>query len=234
MRKFAIFLAAVLLLTLAAGLVMNNTAKATGSIIQVDPSIIRERPPFDFLTLSPRATFPPRVTTPPDKPTRKPDTGGGQLMNNEGPLFLSFLPELTDKLLMFTPMNLSQDGEYRFPLIGNTTQVVGETKVVVKSGMVIVTYLVVNGVNVNQKEEFFTFFPDIRSVPSVEPRKLQDVKLKFGIPYSIQNWIGGDAQVLIYINCPVSYKNNLPGLTSFSFQDADYLDRMMALLPLMD
>ena len=171
---------------------------------------------------------------PTSKPTNRPSSGSGQLMNNEGPLFLSFRADLTEELLMFTPMDLSLEGEFRFPLIGNASQVVGEAKVVIQSGMVTVTYLVVSGVNVDEKNEFFTFFTDIRSVPSVEPRKLQDVKLKFGIPYSIQSWLGSDPNVLLYINTPVNYKSSLAGLTSFSFQDPGYLERMMKLLPLMD
>lgn len=155
-------------------------------------------------------------------------------MNNEGPLFLSFRADLTDQPLMFTPMDISVDGEFRFPLIGNASQVVGEVKVTTASGMVIVTYLVVNGVQVDSRNEFFTFFPDIGSVISVDPRRLQDVKLKFGIPYSIAEWLNSDSKVLLYINTPVSYNNNLAGLSAFSFQDEGYLQRMMALLPLMD
>ena len=234
MKKFTVILAAMLLLSLAAGLVISNTANAQALLAVVNPPKIPIPPPSKITIPRVPIEIPPRIiTTPPPTITKKPGTGG-QLMNNEGPLFLSFLPDLTEKLLMFTPMDLTKDFEYRFPLIAKTSQVVGEAKVAVKSGMVIVTYLVVNGVKVNQKEEFFTFFPDIRSVPSVEPRKLQHMKLKFGIPYNIQSWLGSDPQVLLYINCPVSYKSNLPGLTSFSFQDPDYLDRMMATLPLMD
>ncbi len=174
------------------------------------------------------------TATPTRKPTAKPSSGGGQTMTGEGPLFLSFRNELTDERWMFTPMDLSLDGEYHFPLIGSASQVVGEAKVAVRSGMVIVTYLVVNGVKVDEKNEFFTFFPDIRSVPSVKPSQLQHVKLQFGLPYSVAGWLNSDPNVLLYINCPVSYKTNLPGLTPFSFQDPGYLERMMGLLPLMD
>ena len=71
-------------------------------------------------------------------------------MTGEGPLFLSFRNELTDERWMFTPMDLSLDGEYHFPLIGNASQVVGEAKVAVRSGMVIITYLLVNGVKVDE------------------------------------------------------------------------------------
>lgn len=215
------------------------TPKPTISIIDIPVFTLKPIPSVSLRpTLKPDLPPPTPGATPApvpnDKPTNRPSAGRGQLMNNEGPLFLSFRADLTDELLMFTPMDLSLEGEFRFPLIGNASQVVGEAKVVIQSGMVTVTYLVVSGVNVDVKNEFFTFFTDIRSVPSVEPRKLQDVKLKFGIPYSIQSWLGSDPNVLLYINTPVTYKTNLTGLTSFSFQDLGYLERMMKLLPLMD
>ncbi len=176
-----------------------------------------------------QATNPP-ATNPPDDQK----SGSGQYMTSEGPLFLSFRQDLTEQLYMFTPMDLSLDGEYHFPLIGDTSQVVGEAKVVVQSGMTIVTYLLVNGVKLNEKDEFFTFFRDIDSPASLKPSKLQSVKLKFGMPYSVAKWLDSDPNVLLYINCPVSYKSSLSGLTPFSFQDPGYLSRMMALLPLMD
>lgn len=168
-------------------------------------------------------------------PTPKPrSTGGGQYMTSEGPLFLSFRAKLTDKLYMFTPMDLSIDGEYRFPLVGSSLQVVGEATVMVQNGMTIVTYQVINGVQVNEKEEFFTFFPDILSVPSVERSKLQDVKLKFGFPYSVPNWLNSDPKALLYINCPISYKTSLKGLSPFSFEDPAYIKRVIAFVLLMD
>ena len=186
-------------------------------------------------TRIPRPT--PSLTPEPSNPTKKPDskpTGGKQYMTSEGPLFLSFRADLTDELYMFTPMDLTVNGEYRFPLIGSSLQTVGEAKVMVKSGMVIVTYLVTNGVKVDEKNEFFTFFTDIRSVPSVQPSRLQELKLRFGIPYSVAGWLNSDAKVLLYINCPVSYKTDLKGLAPFSFEDPAYVQRVIGSLTVMD
>ncbi len=198
----------------------------------------------EFGTPTPRPTFnllfeaiPFRITpTPnPDTQTPKPESsGGGKYLTSEGPLFLSFRQNLTDEYYMFTPMDLSADGEYRFPLIGSTLQAVGEAKVTVMSGMTIVTYLLVNGVKVNQKDEFFTFFPDIRSVKTVKPSQLTEVRLEFGVPYSVPSWLNSDPSVLLYINCPVSYSTGLDGLVPFSFEDPSYLKRVVELVRLMD
>ncbi len=179
----------------------------------------------------PALPFPMPMPEPADE-LKKSD--GGRLMNNEGPPFLCFRLDLTDKPLMFTPMDLSMDGDYHFPLIGDASKVVGDTKVVVRSGVVIVTYTLVNGVKLDTKDEFFTFFPDIRDIPSVDPADLKGVKLKFGMPYHVTNWLNSDPKVLLYINCLVSYKSSLPGLTPFSFQDPDYISRIVQLIPLMD
>jgi hypothetical protein len=172
---------------------------------------------------------------PTPKPTDKPEaTGSGRIMTSEGPPFMALRSDLTQEWWMFTPMDLSQDGEYRFPLIGDGNQVVGEAKVVVQSGMAVVTYLVISGIKVDQEDAFLTFFPDKSAVPSVLPEALQSVKLKFGMPYAVASWLGSDQKVLLYINCPVSYKTNLAGLAPFFFDDPAYLARLSELLPLMD
>lgn len=182
-------------------------------------------------TTPPRQTKPPQQTQP---ATSRPRTGGGQYLTSEGPLFLSFRQDLTEEFFMFTPMDLTMDAEYHFPLVGSSSQVVGEAKVMVTSGLVIVKYYLTNGVNLDKIDGFFTFFPDIRSVRSVDPLKLQDVKLKFGIPYSVASWLNSDPSVLLYINCPVSYNTGLRGLEDFSFEDPVYVQKVIEYMQLMD
>ena len=171
---------------------------------------------------------------PTDKPTNKPSSGGGKYLTSEGPLFLSFRHDLTDEYYMFTPMDLSLDNEYHFPLIGSTSQVVGEAKVTVMSGLAIVKYYLVNGVSVDEQDEFFTFFPDIRSVTTVKPSQLSEVRLKFGVPYSVASWLNSGPRVLLYINCPVSYNAKSSALEDFSFEDPEYIRRVVKLVRLMD
>ncbi len=179
------------------------------------------------------------ITPEPDRGTEPPPAthnpeSGGQYLTSEGPLFLSFRRDLTDRWYMFTPMDLSVDAEYRFPLIGSSRQVVGEARVRVASGLAIVNYYLTNGVRLDEEDEFFTFFPDIRSVRTVDPLELQDVKLEFGIPYGVATWLDSDPRVLLYINCPVSYSTGLSGLEAFSFDDPEYLQRVIELVKLMD
>ena len=109
-----------------------------------------------------------------------------------------------------------------------------EAKVTVMSGMAIVKYYLVNGVSVDEQDEFFTFFPDIRSVTTVKPSQLSEVRLKFGVPYSVASWLNSDPRVLLYINCPVSYNAKSNALEDFSFEDPEYIKRVVELVQLMD
>ena len=255
-RLYAVFSVFVLL-----SLMIGVVAEWDGPVLVIPPPFDGlpdiPLPPQEIVTQKPDVTpilghiipglvlqFPGVTTVPPKLPekdeTKKEPTitpkpqKSGQYMTSEGPLFISFRGDLTEKLYMFTPMDLSVDGNYQFPLVGSSMQVVGEVNVSVHKGITIVTYLVVNGVSVEEKNEFFTFFRDIRSVSVIEPSKMQSVKLRFGIPYSVASWLKSDSSVLLYINCPVSYKTNLKGLKTFSFEDSGYLERMMELLSLMD
>ncbi len=202
-------------------------------------------PPFDFPkdpTETPAAT-PKPTPKPTPKQTKKPAKAtpnpteapkAGSVMTGEGPLFLSFRNDLTDKFWMFTPMDLSLDGQFHFPLAADARHVVGEVKVGVASGMAVVSYMLAGGVAADTAREFFTFFPDIASVASVDPAELQEVKLAFNIPYQVTSRLNTDPNVLLYINIPVSYDEGLSGIRGFSFQDEGYLARLSELYPLME
>ncbi|NLD03152.1 MAG: hypothetical protein GX674_07575, partial [Clostridiales bacterium] len=72
------------------------------------------------------------------------------------------------------------------------------------------------------------------SVATVDPAELQEVKLAFNIPYQVPSRLNPDPNVLLYINIPVSYDENLSGIKGFSFQDEGYLARLSELYPLME
>ena len=202
-------------------------------------------PPFDFPkdpTETPAAT-PKPTPKPTPKQTKKPAKAtpnpteapkAGSVMTGEGPLFLSFRNDLTDQYWMFTPIDLSLEGQFNYPLVAGARHVVGEVKVEVQSGMAVVSYMLAGGVVADTEREFFTFFPDIASVTSVDPAALQEVKLAFNIPYQVTSRLNTDPNVLLYINIPVSYDENLSGIKGFSFQDEGYLARLSELYPLME
>ena len=47
-------------------------------------------------------------------------------------------------------------------------------------------------------------------------------------------WLNSDAKVLLYINCPVSYKTDLKVLAPFSFEGPAYIQRVIGSLTVMD
>lgn len=156
----------------------------------------------------------------------------GKFVTSEGPLFIMYRDDLTKGYEMFTPLDLSLDREYVFPLVSNAMHTVGEVKVTVKKGLVTVHPQVFLGVNMTDR--ILTFFPDIRSVDTIKTDKLKKVDIPFDLPVDVAARLGIDDLVLMYINCPVSYKSNSKHIQPFSLEDPVYLERMYALIDLMD
>lgn len=183
----------------------------------------------------------PSFKGPPEKPkaTPKPATTAkpkpksvAKTVTTLGPLFASFRGELTRGDEMFSPMDLSQDGDYFFSLVTNDQQIVGELKVTVRKGLVTARPLVTSGVTL--KNGILTFFDDIESIRSIKPNRLSSVDLPFNKPINVQKRLKTDEKVLLYLNCPVSFKANTPGLSPFSFEDESYLEQVDQMLLLME
>ncbi len=186
-------------------------------------------------------TEPPGKSEPPQVPSGVSASPGtpktkvpkvGEFVTSEGPLFIMFRDNLTKGYEMFTPMDLSMDGEYVFPLVSNAMHTVGNVTVTVKKGFVTVHPQMFSGVKM--RNGILTFFADIQSVKTIKPKKLYKVDMPFDVPIDVIGRLGGDVKVLMYINCPVNYKGNSPYIQSFSMADPYYLERMYALIDLMD
>ena len=173
------------------------------------------------------------ATLPPSGRTPKPFQGTSSFVTTEGPPFLSFRRDLTDIPFMFTPMDLSVNGTYAYPLIADAAHVVGSVSLTVQSGMVTASCWLIEGVKLDKKNEFMTFFPDIRDIPSVDPADLQGVKHPFDVPVSPAAFLAATARCC-YINMPVSYNSKMAGLQPFSFKDPAYLERISVQAGLMD
>lgn len=203
-------------------------------------------PPGKKYPLDPNKKFSPRTTaTPkpelPEVPSDVPAFPGtpktkvpkaGEFVTSEGPLFIMFRDNLTKGYEMFTPMDLSLEGVYVFPLVSNAMHTVGEVTVTVKKGFVTVHPQMFSGVKM--RNGILTFFADIQSVKTIKPKKLYKADMPFDVPIDVIGRLGGDAKVLMYINCPVNYKGDSPYIKSFSMSDPNYLERMYALIELMD
>jgi len=245
-KKLSLLLAALLLIALAAS--VSSAVKA----VQINPKVpkspilpiitptpnpfnnpqFKTKIPFNpgFATPRPRITPTPTPKTPGTPKAKTP--GAGAFVTSEGPLFTMYRDGLTSGYEMFTPMDLSLDGEYAFPLVSNALHTVGELKVTVRNGLVTVRPQMFLGVSL--EDGLLTFFPDIRSVKTIDPKDLEGADIPFGLPVSVASRFGTDARVLLYLNCPVSYQADAASVMPFSLQDPAYLERIYALAELMD
>ena len=137
----------------------------------------------------------------------------------------------TDKWFMFTPVDLSVDGEYEFDLIAGNIHKVGTVTVLVNDGTVTVSYEVISGVKVDN--EFLSILHDLEEAELLETDEM--IQYAFGQPISIQNELDGDPIVLIFLCNELHYSSEIRQLTHFREAGADYqalLERCEQLMAL--
>ena len=138
-----------------------------------------------------------------------------------GPAFRDVRPALTDKWYLFTPIDLTKQGRQTFEYIASNMYVIGEVYVDVYGDTVRVTYhnyYAEQSGNTETLTEFFTFFPDLKSVKNVNPETMDDLGFHFGQDISIAEDLNGDTNVLLFVRNQVTYcdyVNNSHKLTRF-------------------
>lgn len=148
-----------------------------------------------------------------------------------GPQFRKLDGELTDKWYMFSVVDLSQDGVQTFDLIGGSVYVIGKVTVTVVGDNVWVNYEYKRPSRMYDGKEFFTIFPDLASVETVDPEQLES--MTYGKAYSIEEDLGGDTSVLLFVCNRVTFQNSTPGIVRFYESNDHYeatLARMMNML----
>ena len=132
---------------------------------------------------------------------------------------------------MFTPLDLSQDGEYLVDLIANNSHKVGTLTVAVEGDKVTVSCEMVNKY-IKIHDEFFTFFPRVNDVSSVNPADLSGYA--FDQEISIANDLNGDTKVIIYYWGHVSYNSSMANIWWYSTTNSAYKALVSELELLMD
>ena len=138
--------------------------------------------------------------------------------------------DLTDEWFMFTPVDLSADGEQTIDLVGANKHVIGKVYVTVADGQVTVKHEVYK--HVEMKEAFLAFFPDLASVTTLEQSQLTGYAFDEAI--NIEEQLGGDTKVLLYINGMALYREDGPGLDLFNYAADAYQQHVEELKALMD
>ena len=125
-----------------------------------------------------------------------------------GPYFREERSTLTDKWYTFTPVDLTIQGRQTFEYVASNMYVIGEVYVDVAGDNVTVTYYNFydrfQG-NTKTLTEFFTIFPDLKSVKDVNPETMDDLGFAFGQNISIEKDLGGDTNVLLFVRNQVTY-----------------------------
>ncbi len=140
------------------------------------------------------------------------------------------MTDLTDEWYMFTPVDLSVEGEQTFDLIAAHKHIIGTLYVNVADGQVTVTYEASN--RVEMKSDFFTFFADLASVTTVDEKELSGYTL--GEAISIEDQLGGDTKVLLYFNGLALYRDDARGLDDFAYAIDEYKQYEEDLKAIMD
>ncbi len=125
-----------------------------------------------------------------------------------GPAFRDVRPALTDKWYTFTPVDLTKQGRQTFEYVASNLYVIGEVYVDVFGDSVRVTYrnyYAEQSGNTETLTEFFTIFPDLKSVKNVDPETMDDLGFRFGQDISVAQDLDGDTNVLLFIRNQVTY-----------------------------
>ncbi len=159
-----------------------------------------------------------------------------------GPHFRDVTPNLTDKWYMFTPINLSIQGRQTFPLVASNIYQVGEVHVDVNGDSVYVSYTMFyqnkKHYNTEIRSEYLNFYNSYNDVTVVEPEDMgMASKYAFNRPFSIQNDLGGDTNVLMFVRNRLSYypfPSPKSELRRFWENQDEHKARREAMLNMMD
>ena len=140
--------------------------------------------------------------------------------------------DLTDDWFMFTPIDLSVDGETTFDLIAGNAHKIGTVTVTVAEGTVTVSYELANKRYIKVVEEFMTILPSIEAVDVVDPDEM--TPFAFDQAISIQDDLGGDTKVLLFMCNKVIYEEGTVGVKAFDDDGKAYVEFAEELKQLMD
>lgn len=138
-----------------------------------------------------------------------------------GPEFKEAIPGVTDAWYTFSAADLSVQGVQTFDLVAAGAWHLGTVTVTVNGDTVVVDYLCTEDINTKDiwdeifvEREWFTIFGDLASVTTVVPEEI-NTSFEFGKPISIAKDLGGDTNVLLYVNNVMTYGHHNPYVVRF-------------------
>ena len=184
-----------------------------------------EKPADPTPTLKPADPTP----APTAKPTQKP-AGDRQYyamtVSSIGPRFKD-VSDLTKKWHMFSALDLSKDGVQTLDLIAGNIHKIGTVTLTVADGNVTVDYKI-DAKPVTVKSEFFTFFPNLAAIETVDTSKLT------GYEFGEKIALGEDKNVIFYLFMNVGYHSDVKNANKFYENGKEYTALVNDMLALMD
>ena len=136
---------------------------------------------------------------------------------------------ITDEWFMFTPIDLSVEGEQTIKLVAGNVHVIGTVTVTVQDGMVTVSNTVNNMRDIVLKEEFLTFVPSLDDLTELDFDAMTNYP--YDEPISIEEALGGNTKVLLIMRNRAWYDEGVYGADSFSKKEYEaYVEQLKLMM----
>ncbi len=139
-------------------------------------------------------------------------------------------PDWTDKWYMFTPLDLSREGNTDYDLIASNIHRVGTVTVTVSAGKAVISYRLNKGTETVSMG--FALFHDLKSVE--DPEHFDLTRFAFDREISIEDDLSGDDRVLLQIMGTINYEYSEDRFPLFSGAGREYQEFVSAAMALMD
>ena len=120
---------------------------------------------------------------------------------------VNLYPYDTDLWYMFTPIDVSQDGQQTFDMVVSNTYIVGTLTITVKEGFLTVDYKL-NGNSIDVTTEFFTILHQIDDIHQYEPEQLMAYRMNVKQPINLAEHFGDDRNLVLYFCSRCDYQYN--------------------------
>lgn len=151
---------------------------------------------------------------------------------SEGIRFRDLENPITKEWYMFTPIDLSVEGQQTFDLIAGNIHRIGKVSVLVQDGKVTVNYKINNRRDIVMHEEFMTILPSLADVTKLDFKQMTNYT--YGEPISIEEVLGGDTKVLLLLRNRATYMEGTDGVDIFNGKGKAYNALVESLKTLMD
>ena len=161
---------------------------------------------------------------------RKSDWRYQQTVCSLGIRYRDIRPDWTEKWYMFTPLDLSREGETAYDLIASNIHRVGAVTVTVTAGKAVISYRLNSGAE--SVSMGFALFHDLKSVE--DPEHFDLSRFSFDQEISIEDDLDGDERVLLQIMGIINYDYHEDRFPLFSGEGREYQEFVSAAEALMD